>query len=153
MPTHTTKRYKHTSSNRKTRKSSKAKSKAKLKSYPTPLSLKEYEKILDYYQYPYKEKELSPFQIRRQAEDILAKTLCKCIKHINKKQPRVKNEGRSIGLCTHSVFKRRGMKHSGFTCKHRGELLLPKTQQTRRKLPEWRIPKLYRSSSSTPIKI
>ena len=60
----------------------------------------DYKKILEYYEKPIpRSKRL----LKLEAETILATKLCRCIKKVD-----VKNESRSIGICTKSVINNKG---------------------------------------------
>jgi len=69
----------------------------------------DYLKILRYYKItpPKNNKTL-----KRKAEDILATKLCRCIKRIGGE-----NESRAIGLCTRSIFNKKGLTRGPFKCK------------------------------------
>jgi hypothetical protein len=97
------------------------------------LTKSDYEKILNYYNIPFSSSESSK-QIKNKAEEILAEKLCKCIKKV-KEGSDSKNvsahadvdtdtdESRAIGICNDTVFRRKGIKHSAFTCKKKPRLL------------------------------
>jgi hypothetical protein len=53
-------------------------------------------------------------QLKEKAENILNKKLCSCIKKVNEQ---TKDEFRSIGICTKTIFNKRNMKRGKFTCK------------------------------------
>lgn len=72
------------------------------------LLLKDYKNILDFYNIPIPN---SNKQIKEKAEDIMATKLCKCIKTFNKK-----DESKAIGICTKSIFTKKGYKRGVFTC-------------------------------------
>ncbi len=89
----------------------------------------DYEKILNYYNIPFSSSESSK-QIKNKAEEILAEKLCKCIKKVkegsdsnNASADADADESRAIGICTDTVFRRKGIKHSAFTCKKKPRLL------------------------------
>jgi len=75
---------------------------------------KDYVKILSYYKMrlPKKNKTL-----KLKAEKLLATKLCKCIKKVG-----LKNEQRSIAICTNSIFTRKGLRRGNFTCKKRARV-------------------------------
>lgn len=50
--------------------------------------------------------------LKKEAEKVLAEKLCRCIKKIGLDQ-----ESRSIGICSKSVFKLKGLSRGKFTCK------------------------------------
>lgn len=69
----------------------------------------EYVSILTYYNIDIpKSKRL----IKMKAEHIMAEKLCKCIKKIDPV-----NEAKSIGICTKTIFNRKGYTRGKFTCK------------------------------------
>ena len=69
---------------------------------------KDYIKILDFYNIPIpKTKKI----IQLEAEKILSEKLCKCIKNFDK------NESRSIGICTKTIFNTKGLTRGKFRCK------------------------------------
>ncbi len=93
------------------------------------LTKSDYEKILNYYNIPFSSSESSK-QIKNKAEEILAEKLCKCIKKVkegsdsnNASADADADESRAIGICTDTVFRRKGIKHSAFTCKKKPRLL------------------------------
>jgi hypothetical protein len=75
------------------------------------ISKKDYIKILNYYNIsiPKNNKNL-----KNKAEEILANKLCRCIKKVGSND---NNEAKSIGICTKTIFNKRNMKRSIFTCK------------------------------------
>lgn len=78
----------------------------------------EYIKILDFYKIPIpKTKKL----IQKEAENILSEKLCKCIKQIDALEPR------SIGICTKSIFNKRGFTRGKFRCKNKRFVTFRKT--------------------------
>lgn len=85
------------------------------------LTKSDYEKILNYYDIPFSLSESSK-QIKSKAEEILAQKLCKCIKKV-KDSSSESDEARATGICTDSVFRRKGLRHSAFTCKKKPKLL------------------------------
>jgi predicted Zn-dependent protease len=73
------------------------------------LTTNDYKQILEYYKKPIpKSRRL----LKNNAEQILAEKLCKCIKKIEPK-----NEARSIGICTKTIFNRKGYTRGKFKCK------------------------------------
>ena len=69
----------------------------------------EFVSILTYYNiYIPKSKRL----LKMKAEHIMAEKLCKCIKKIDPV-----NEAKSIGICTKTIFNRKGYTRGKFTCK------------------------------------
>jgi hypothetical protein len=97
------------------------------------LTKSDYEKILNYYNIPFSSSESSK-QIKNKAEEILAEKLCKCIKKVKEGSDSNNvsthaavdtdtDESRAIGICNDTVFRRKGIKHSAFTCKKKPRLL------------------------------
>ena len=77
----------------------------------------DYHKILSYYKMPF--ENLSDRELKRQAEDILATKLCKCIQSVEKKT----GTQNAIALCTASVFGKKGLKFFDMSCKGKARLL------------------------------
>ena len=50
--------------------------------------------------------------LRKQAENIMAEKLCRCIKKVD-----VHNEAKSIGVCTKTIINNKGYTRGKFTCK------------------------------------
>lgn len=75
----------------------------------TGLTKKDYVSILKYYNINIpKSKRL----LKKQSEKIMAEKLCKCIKKIVPI-----NEAKSIGICTKTIFNRKGYTRGQFQCK------------------------------------
>jgi len=73
------------------------------------LTNKDYVSILNYYNINIpKTKKL----IKQKAEKIMAEKLCKCIKKLDNKY-----EAKSIGICTKTIFNRKGYTRGKFKCK------------------------------------
>ena len=67
----------------------------------------------------------SKSEIRKSAEKIISKKLCKCIKKIDT------SEGpRAIGICTKTIFNSKGFKRGKFTCKNKGSVYFLKKDQS-----------------------
>jgi hypothetical protein len=78
----------------------------------------DYKKILEFYEKPIpRSKRL----LKLEAENILATKLCRCIKKVD-----VKNESRSIGICTKSVINTKGFTRGKFKCKGKKNLVFRK---------------------------
>jgi hypothetical protein len=87
------------------------------------LTKNDYEKILNYYNIPFSLSESSK-QIKNKAEEILAEKLCKCIKKVKDSSDNSETgESRAVAICNDTVFRRKGIKHSSFTCKKKPSLL------------------------------
>jgi len=90
-----------------------------IKETMTELTKNDYTKILKYYN---QKIPTSKHMLKIQAEKILATKLCRCIKKVD-----IKNEERSIGICTKNVINRKGYSRGNFTCKKRPTIKLTKT--------------------------
>ena len=87
----------------------------------------DYIDILNYYKIPVpKSKRL----IQLEAEKILSSKLCKCIKKVTSVS-KPKNEARSIGICTKTIFNRKGYTRGKFKCKGKRYVKFNKTKKTR----------------------
>jgi hypothetical protein len=85
----------------------------------------DYKKILEYYEKPIpRSKRL----LKLEAETILATKLCRCIKKVD-----VKNESRSIGICTKSVINNKGYTRGKFKCKGKKYVTFRKKTQKNQK--------------------
>jgi hypothetical protein len=72
------------------------------------LTNKDYINILKYYKISIpKSKKL----LKKHAEKIMAEKLCKCIKKID-----LNDEVKSIGICTNTIFLKKGFKRGSFQC-------------------------------------
>ena len=74
------------------------------------LTKKDYVKILEYYDTPIPKQYK---QLKKKAETILANKLCRCIKKVSTP----KDEERGIGICTRSIFNKKGLTRGSFKCK------------------------------------
>jgi len=79
----------------------------------------DYIKILQFYNQPI--PKTKP-QMKVKSEKILSAKLCRCIKRI---QPL--NEARSIGICTQTIFNRKGYTRGKFSCKKKQNVTFRKT--------------------------
>lgn len=80
----------------------------------------DYVSILTYYNIDIpKSKRL----LKRKAEHIMAEKLCKCIKKLDPV-----NEAKSIGICTKTIFNRKGYTRGKFTCKKKRSIIFRKTR-------------------------
>jgi hypothetical protein len=85
------------------------------------LTKNDYTKILEYY------KETIPKStkiLKDKAEKLLAGKLCRCIKKVDKI-----NEGKSIGICTKTIFNRKGYTRGKFKCKGKSTVKFNKTRR------------------------
>jgi len=89
------------------------------------LTNKDYVSILKYYNINIpKSKRL----IKTHAEKIMAEKLCKCIKKIDPI-----NEAKSIGICTKTIFNRKGYTRGQFQCKKKQSVKFRKTSKFTKK--------------------
>lgn len=90
---------------------------------PGKLTNKDYVSILKYYNLPIpKSKRL----LQKQSEQIMAEKLCKCIKKIDPI-----NEAKSIGICTKTIFNRKGYTRQQFECKKKQSVKFRKTSKNK----------------------
>jgi hypothetical protein len=88
------------------------------------LDASDYTKILEYYEKPV------PNSIRLQkinAEKLLSEKLCRCIKKVDKT-----NEARAIGICTKTIFNKKGYTRGKFKCKGKSKVKFNKTFKNRK---------------------
>jgi hypothetical protein len=83
------------------------------------MTIKDYKKILNYYDIDY--SALSTDTIKNKVHNILAEKLCRCIKKVQGKS-KSKSEGRAIGICKKNVITRKNIKIFTFNCKKRAKL-------------------------------
>lgn len=86
------------------------------------ITYNDYIKILNYYNLPIPNNHL---KLKKTAENILATKLCSCIKKVGKTQ----NETRAIGICTKTIFNRKGFSRGKFKCKNRRTVSLIKNSK------------------------
>lgn len=92
---------------------------------PAELTNKDYVSILKYYNINIpKSKRL----LKKNAEKIMAEKLCKCIKKIDPI-----NEAKSIGICTKTIFNRKGYTRGQFECKKKQSVKFRKTYKAKNK--------------------
>lgn len=82
------------------------------------LTTKDYISILKFYK---KSIPKTRRALKKQAESILAEKLCRCIKKVG-----LDEESRSIGICSKSIFKLKGLSRGRFTCKNKMKVDLKK---------------------------
>lgn len=86
----------------------------------------DYIQILKYYNLPIpKSKRL----IQEEGEKILSLKLCNCIKKVD---ATAKNEPKAIGICTKSIFNRKGLTRGKFKCKGKRYVKFNKTKKVRK---------------------
>ena len=84
----------------------------------------DYKKILEFYKIPIpKSKRI----LQKKVEKILAIKLCRCIKKVD-----IENEARSIGICTKTIFNRKGLTRGKFRCKGKQTVLFSKTRKNKK---------------------
>ena len=90
---------------------------------PGKLTNKDYVSILKYYNLPIpKSKRL----LQKQSEQIMSEKLCKCIKKLDPT-----NESKSIGICTKTIFGRKGFSRGKFQCKKKQSVKFKRIQQNK----------------------
>ena len=87
----------------------------------------DYKTILEYYN---KSIPKSKRLLKLEAEKIMSNKLCRCIKKVDPK-----NEAKSIGICTKTVFNNKGYTRGKFKCKGKSTVTFKKSkkQVTKRK--------------------
>lgn len=88
----------------------------------------DYIQILNYYKVPIPR---SIRLIQKEAESLLSLKLCKCIKKVNYVTDS-KNEAKAIGICTKTIFNRKGLTRSKFKCKGKRYVNFNKTKKKRK---------------------
>ena len=83
------------------------------------LTINDYKSILEYYK---KTIPKSKRLLKIAAEKILADKLCRCIKKLDPI-----NESKSIGICTKTIFNRKGYTRGKFQCKKKQSVKFRKT--------------------------
>ena len=90
----------------------------------TGITNNDYKKILEYYEKPIpKSKRL----LKMSAEKIMSEKLCRCIKKVDKV-----NEARAIGICTKTIFNRKGYTRGKFKCKGKSTVKFNKTLKNKK---------------------
>lgn len=87
------------------------------------LTNKDYISILKYYKINIPK---SNHLIKIKAEKIMAEKLCKCIKKID-----IENESKSIGICTRTIFNRKGYTRGQFECKKKQTVKFRRTNKNK----------------------
>ena len=88
------------------------------------LTINDYKHILEFYNKPIPKSQIL---IKKQAEQILATKLCRCIKKVDKL-----NEARAIGICTKTIINNKGFTRGKFTCKKKQSIILKKKNVTKK---------------------
>ena len=91
------------------------------------LTKSDYAKILKYYDLPVPTN-LS--KLKKNAEDVLSLKLCKCIKKVTPFDQ--SNEARAIGICTKSIFNKKGFTRGKFKCKNGRFVKFNKTKKNKK---------------------
>ncbi len=86
---------------------------------PYRLTNNDYVRILNYYNKPIPKTRQ---RIKQESEKILAEKLCKCIKKLDPE-----HEAKSIGICTKTIFNKRGLTRGKFKCKKNRTVKFRKT--------------------------
>ena len=89
------------------------------------LNQKDYIKILEFYN---KTIPKSKRLLEEEAENILSEKLCKCIKKVEN-NVKMNNEARAIGICTKTIFNRKGLTRGKFNCKGKNRVKFNKTKK------------------------
>ena len=86
----------------------------------TELNTNDYKKILEYYNKPIPK---SSRLVKAAAEKILSQKLCRCIKKVGPP------EGKAIGICTKTIFNRKGYTRGQFQCKKKQSVKFRRTNK------------------------
>jgi hypothetical protein len=89
------------------------------------LTIKEYKDILKFYKIKIPKKHSL---IKKEAENVIADKLCRCIKTFS-----VKEESKSIPICTKSILKKKGFTRGNFSCKNKKFVHFKRIRNTRKK--------------------
>jgi len=92
----------------------------------TTLTQKDYIKILEFYD---KNIPKSKRLLEEEAENILSEKLCKCIKKVEN-NVKMNDEARAIGICTKTIFNRKGLTRGKFNCKGKNRVKFNKTRKS-----------------------
>lgn len=84
----------------------------------TKLTNNDYSSILKFYKMSIPKTRRA---LKKRAESVLAEKLCRCIKKVG-----LDEEARSIGICSKSIFKLKGLSRGKFTCKNKMKVDLKK---------------------------
>ena len=86
----------------------------------------DYKKILEYYEMSIpKSKRL----LKMSAEKIMSEKLCRCIKKVGEEK---QAEARAIGICTKTIFNRKGYTRGKFKCKGKSTVKFNKTLKNKK---------------------
>ncbi len=116
------------------------------------LTEKDYKLILKYYNI--NTEHLSKIDIQEQAESILAKKMCRCIKKLdsyNSRNGNKLNEANIISICKKSVLSNKNIKNYRFTCKKK-QKFIPKKGTTTLLIKTQKKLKLYTPKTKRDLK-
>jgi hypothetical protein len=88
------------------------------------LNNSDYKQILEYYK---KSVPKSKRLLKNAAEKIMSEKLCRCIKKVDNE-----NEARAIGICTKTIFNRKGYTRGKFKCKGKSSVKFKKTLKNKK---------------------
>lgn len=86
------------------------------------LTKRDYLSILKYYNID--SKGMTELALKKNAEDILARKMCRCIKAVQKYN--TSPDKRAVAICRDSVLKKKNLNNFTFTCKKKVKFNLPK---------------------------
>ena len=89
------------------------------------ITIGDYKKVLQYYNIAIPK---SNTQLKQEAHDILSKKLCKCIKKLEPFK-----ESQAIGICTKTIFNRKGYTRGKFKCTGKASVEFRKKTQNKTK--------------------
>jgi hypothetical protein len=89
------------------------------------ITTNDYKKILSFYNHPIPSNKI---KLKNMAENLLSLNLCKCIKKISPLFIN-KNQAKAIGVCTKTIFNKRGFKRGTFKCKNSRSVSFTKTRK------------------------
>ena len=92
----------------------------------TTLTREDHRAVLSYYGIDH--TKMGPKRMRKEAEDVLAGKLCRCIKKVDPG-----DEKKSIAVCRASILARKGFDIYGFSCKEKPALKIGKNGRKLRK--------------------
>jgi hypothetical protein len=82
------------------------------------LNTNDYKQILEFYNLPIPR---TSSLIKTEAEKILSDKLCRCIKKLEPIK-----ESRAIGICSKTIFNRKGLTRGKFNCKGKKNIIIKK---------------------------
>ena len=88
------------------------------------ITLQDYIQILNFYKFKIPKSRKS---IQEKASNILAIKLCRCLRKKNSKK-----ETLSVGICTNSIFSKKGLERKEFTCKKKPKLIFDKFRNSKK---------------------